>query len=491
MKLSLLLKQVPVQNTYEDREITFITDDSRKIQPGCAFVCIKGNHFDGHDAAFDAVRRGAAAVIVQHSVGCEGEVITSNTRAAYSLMCAAFFGEPAKKLRLIGVTGTNGKTTTTFLIKEILDMFGKKSGLIGTVVNMIDRQTEPAALTTPESFALQQLFAKMVQAGCEYCVMEVSSQALSQGRVEGCMFEVAVFTNLTQDHLDYHGNFENYAAAKAILFSQCKKAVLNSDDPAWHRMIRDSSCPYVTYAQKQQADYRAAEIQYAQTGVRYQLRHAEQCFDTAIGIPGEFSVYNSLCAITALAELGFSLADIVEKAAKVKGVKGRIEVVPTDTDYVVIIDYAHSPDGLENILKAVRPITKGRVLTVFGCGGDRDRTKRPLMGKVAASLSDYLFVTSDNPRTEQPEAIIADILAGLKDCSVPMVVEPSRTLAIQAALNEAKAGDTVLLAGKGHETYQILGTEKIHYDEREIVRDILAGKTGNERSETHGSNQPE
>lgn len=491
MKLSLLLKQVPVQNTYEDREIKFITDDSRKIQPGCAFVCIKGNHFDGHDAAFDAVRRGAAAVIVQHSVGCEGEVITSNTRAAYSLMCAAFFGEPAKKLRLIGVTGTNGKTTTTFLIKEILDMFGKKSGLIGTVVNMIDQQAEPAALTTPESFALQQLFAKMVQAGCEYCVMEVSSQALSQGRVEGCMFEVAVFTNLTQDHLDYHGNFENYAAAKAILFSQCKKAVLNSDDPAWHRMIRDSSCPYVTYAQKQQADYRAAEIQYAQTGVRYQLRHAEQCFDTAIGIPGEFSVYNSLCAITALVELGFSLADVVEKAAKVKGVKGRIEVVPTDTDYVVIIDYAHSPDGLENILKAVRPITKGRVLTVFGCGGDRDRTKRPLMGKVAASLSDYLFVTSDNPRTEQPEAIIADILAGLKDCSVPMVVEPSRTLAIQAALNEAKAGDTVLLAGKGHETYQILGTEKIHYDEREIVRDILAGKTGNERSETHGSNQPE
>lgn len=491
MKLSLLLKQVPVQNTYEDREITFITDDSRKIQPGCAFVCIKGNHFDGHDAAFDAVRRGAAAVIVQHSVGCEGEVITSNTRAAYSLMCAAFFGEPAKKLRLIGVTGTNGKTTTTFLIKEILDMFGKKSGLIGTVVNMIDRQTEPAALTTPESFALQQLFAKMVQAGCEYCVMEVSSQALSQGRVEGCMFEVAVFTNLTQDHLDYHGNFENYAAAKAILFSQCKKAVLNSDDPAWHRMIRDSSCPYVTYAQKQQADYRAAEIQYAQTGVRYQLRHGEQSLDTAIGIPGEFSVYNSLCAITALAELGFSLADVVEKAAKVRGVKGRIEVVPTDTDYVVIIDYAHSPDGLENILKAVRPITKGRVLTVFGCGGDRDRTKRPLMGKVAASLSDYLFVTSDNPRTEQPEAIIADILAGLKDCSVPMVVEPSRTLAIQAALNEAKAGDTVLLAGKGHETYQILGTEKIHYDEREIVRDILAGKTGNERSETHGSNQPE
>ena len=369
MKLSLLLKQVPVQNTYEDREITFITDDSRKIQPGCAFVCIKGNHFDGHDAAFDAVRRGAAAVIVQHSVGCEGEVITSNTRAAYSLMCAAFFGEPAKKLRLIGVTGTNGKTTTTFLIKEILDMFGKKSGLIGTVVNMIDQQAEPAALTTPESFALQQLFAKMVQAGCEYCVMEVSSQALSQGRVEGCMFEVAVFTNLTQDHLDYHGNFENYAAAKAILFSQCKKAVLNSDDPAWHRMIRDSSCPYVTYAQKQQADYRAAEIQYAQTGVRYQLRHAEQCFDTAIGIPGEFSVYNSLCAITALAELGFSLADVVEKAAKVKGVKGRIEVVPTDTDYVVIIDYAHS-NGEGGGIAVGLPVCYLRQSAYRAAGGD-------------------------------------------------------------------------------------------------------------------------
>lgn len=473
MKLSRLLERVPVYNTYQDREVCFLTDDSRKVREGCVFICVKGARFDGHDAAKEAETKGAVAVIVDHSVGCENEVVTDNTRAAYALMSAAFFDYPADKLRLVGVTGTNGKTTTTFLIREMLELFGKKVGLVGTVVTYDGKESLDSSLTTPECFALQQLFFNMVKNGCEYCVMEVSSQALAQSRVEGCRFEVAAFSNLTRDHLDYHGSFENYAAAKAKLFLQCDKAVLNADDPAYKRMIRDSACASVTYAEKSAADYRAEEITYEQRGVSYLLAHAEQKVKIHIGIPGEFSVYNSLCALSVLAELGFSLSELAEKAVLLKGVKGRIEVVPTDTDYVVIIDYAHSPDGLENILRAVRPITKGRVLTVFGCGGDRDKTKRPIMGKTAYDLSDRIYVTSDNPRTEDPDAIIRDILTGINGSDKPIYVNPSRTDAIKQALLDARAGDTVLLAGKGHETYQILGTVKIHYDEREVIHSLL------------------
>ena len=475
MKLSELLKNVKIKNNFEDREISFITDDSRKVSEGCAFVCIKGIHFDGHSVAEAAVNNGAAAVICEHSVGLGCEVITDSTRKAYSLMCSAFFGNPSEKLKLIGVTGTNGKTTTTFLIKEILDILDVKAGLIGTVVNMIGEKSESSALTTPESFALNKLFAEMAEAGCEYCIMEVSSQALEQGRVEGCIFEEAVFSNLTQDHLDYHGNFENYAKAKSILFRQAKKGILNIDDDSWKLMINDSDCDIVTYSQKKEADYSVKNVCFEQKGVEYDLIKDGKERHIRVGIPGEFSVYNSLAAVSALCEAGFAEDEVINAIGRVKGVKGRIEVVPTDTEYTVIIDYAHSPDGLENILKAVRPITKGRILTVFGCGGDRDRTKRPIMGRTAALLSDMIFVTSDNPRSENPDKIIEDILDGIKDSDTPRVVNSSRTEAIRAALKEAKKDDTVLLAGKGHETYQILNTGKIHYDEREIVKGILSG----------------
>lgn len=473
MKLSRLLERVPVKNEYQEREISFITDDSRKVQAGCVFVCVKGARFDGHDAAVDAEKKGAAAVVAEHSVGCQNEILTDNTRAAYALMSAAFFGYPAEKLRLLGVTGTNGKTTTTFLLRELLELFGKKTGLIGTVVTFDGKESMDASLTTPECFALQQLFANMIKNGCEYCVMEVSSQALAQSRVEGCRFEAAAFSNLTRDHLDYHGNFENYAAAKAKLFSQCERAILNADDPAWRRMLQDSRCGYATYAEKNEADYRAEQVHYGQRGVEYILSHGGEKIKIQLGIPGEFSVYNSLCAFSVLCELGFSLSELAEKAVLLKGVKGRVEVVPTNTDFVVMIDYAHSPDGLENILRAVRPITRGRVLTVFGCGGDRDKTKRPIMGETAYRLSDRIYVTSDNPRTEDPDGIIREILTGIPDREKPVYVNSSRTDAIAQALRDAKEGDTVLLAGKGHETYQILGTEKIHYDEREIVHSLL------------------
>lgn len=475
MYLKQLTQNVRVKNDFTDVPVDFITDDSRKVAPGCVFVCIRGKRFDGHDAAKGAEEAGAAAIVCEHSVGCKNELIVEDTRTAFSLMCSAFFGHPSEKLKLIAVTGTNGKTTTSFLIKEALDAMGVKAGLIGTVHNMIGSVAEPSALTTPESFALNELFARMVDEGCEYCVMEVSSQALAQGRVAGCEFDISIFSNLTRDHLDYHGTFGAYAAAKAQLFTQTKKAVLNLDDPYWKLMADSCSGETVTYSVRDPADYTATCIKLLQTGVEYDLLYKNENAHVSVGIPGGFSVYNSLAAIAALLELGFDRDEVIDAIGKVRGVKGRIEVVPTDTPYAVIIDYAHTPDGLKNILTAVRPITKGRLLTVFGCGGDRDKTKRPLMAKTAAELSDILFVTSDNPRTEDPEAIIRDILTGIPEGSIPVRVDPDRTESIRAALNEAKAGDTVILAGKGHETYQILASGKIHYDEREIVRGILNG----------------
>ncbi len=476
MKLKELLTELKVKNEYTDVAVELITDDSRKVVPGCVFVCIRGKHFDGHDAAAQAVADGAAAIVCEHSVGCPNEVIVEDTRTAFSLMCAAYFGHPSKRLKLIAVTGTNGKTTTSFLVKEALDALGVKSGLIGTVKNMIGSEEEPSSLTTPESFALNELFSRMAEAGCRYCVMEVSSQALAQGRVAGCEFEISIFSNLTQDHLDYHGTFGAYAAAKAQLFGQTKKAVLNFDDPYW-KLMADSCCgEVVTYSVRDPADYTATAIRMLPKSVEYDLLHGEEKAHVTVGIPGGFSVYNSLAAIAALLELGFDRDAVIRAIGKVHGVKGRIEVVPVDTPYAVIIDYAHTPDGLKNILAAVRPITSGRILTVFGCGGDRDKSKRPKMAKTAAELSDVIIVTSDNPRTEDPQAIINDILAGLEGSTTPVFVEADRTEAIRAALSYAQAGDTVILAGKGHETYQILASGKIHYDEREIVRDILDGK---------------
>lgn len=460
---------------YEDRDIVFVTDDSRKVCPGCLFVCIAGEHFDGHSAAREAVEKGAAAVVCEHSVSLREEIVTDDTRRAYARICAAYFSYPSAQMKLIGVTGTNGKTTTTFLIKEILDILGVKAGLIGTVVNMVGDEQLPSSLTTPESFALNRLFARMADAGCEYCVMEVSSQALAQGRVDGCVFEETVFTNLTRDHLDYHKTFEAYAAAKAVLFTAGRRALLNIDDPAWEIMNRACRGAVSAYSAAGRGDYTASHIELSVKGVSYDFTHNGTVRRVFLSIPGEFSVYNSLAAISTLVDLGFDADRVVEAVGRVQGVKGRIELVPTSTDYAVIIDYAHSPDGVENILRAVRPITKGRILTVFGCGGDRDKTKRPIMGAVAARLSDKIYVTSDNPRTEDPMRIIDDILAGIADSDTPRLVEPSRTEAIRAALSEAREGDTVLLLGKGHETYQILGTEKIHYDEREIVAEILSG----------------
>jgi len=477
MLLSELMKGVRVKNKYEDADAVFLTADSRKVKEGTVFVCIEGKRFDGHTVAAQMVEQGAVAVVCSRDIGVKNQIIVSDTRSAYSVMCANYFKNPAKKLKLIGLTGTNGKTTTTFLIKQILDSLGKKTGLIGTVKNMIGDEEIPSTLTTPECFELQELFAKMADAGCEYCIMEVSSQALDQGRVDGCKFACAVFTNLTRDHLDYHGTFDNYADAKAKLFKNADICIVNLDDPHSGRMVTGVRGRIVTYSVNQDAaDYTAKCIRMKNDSVSYELVTMGEIEHVTLPIPGEFSVYNSMAAAVCVAQLGFEFSKVTAALRQCHGVKGRIEVVPTDTDYTVIIDYAHSPDGLENILTSLRRTAKGRIITVFGCGGDRDRTKRPIMGTIAAKLSDFIVVTSDNPRSEEPQSIVDQILDGVKGIKVAKHVDPDRTRAIAYALHEAKKDDIVLLAGKGHETYQILSTGKIHYDEREIVRDILSGK---------------
>lgn len=475
MKLSQILNGIKTLNSFEDTEVLDVTQDSRLVKEGSLFVCVKGAAFDGHTVAGEMLEKGAVAVVCEHDLGLDRQIIVENSRASFSPICANFYGNPAEKLKLIGLTGTNGKTTTTFLIKQILENSGKKVGLIGTVQNMICDEVYPAKYTTPDPYELQKLFAMMVEADCEYCVMEVSSQALAQGRVNGLRFTVGAFTNLTQDHLDYHKTWENYFNSKRILFENSDIAVTNSDDEYGLKIVDGLKFEkLVTYAvDKNDATYVAKNVNFKPGGVEYEIvgDTIGRCY---CPIPGRFSVYNSLCAATVALSLGIDFTDVLSAISKSKGVKGRIEVVPCDRDFTIIIDYAHSPDGLENIISSLKEIATGRVVTVFGCGGDRDKTKRPKMGKIAAELSDYCVVTSDNPRSENPSAIIDDILVGMKGINTPYTVVEQRRDAIEFAIKNAKPRDIILLAGKGHETYQILPTGTIHFDEREVVADILS-----------------
>ena len=477
MKLSELLKGVKVISDYTDVEVSDLTDNTQKLETGMAFVCIKGARFDGHEAAKAMLEKGAVCIICEHSLGLKEEVVVENTREAYAKMCANFFGNPAKKLKLIGLTGTNGKTSSTYFIKSLFELFGIKMGLIGTVQNMIGSEICAAQYTTPLAYDLQKLFYDMVQANCEYCVMEVSSQALAQGRVDGLHFSTAIFTNLTQDHLDFHGTMENYAAAKKMLLQNCDTAIINLDDPHAAYMMEGLKCNIITYSAKENnADFVAKNIVLSARGIAYELLGDSVIARLKCPVPGSFTVYNTLCAAATAISKGLDFRKVVSAFSSVKGVKGRIEVVPTDTDYTVIIDYAHSPDGIINILRSVKEFAEGRVIIVFGCGGDRDATKRPKMAAAAASLADFVVLTSDNPRTEDSEKIVADAAVGLEGYDVEKKIIVNRTEAIAFAMHEAKAGDVIVLAGKGHETYQIIGTKKNHYDEREIVQGILAGE---------------
>lgn len=469
MLLSQLLKDVKVLNDYCDREISDVTDKTLKISEGCAFVCVVGARFDGHSFAESALSQGAAAVIVSRDLGLKEQIIVENTREAYAIMCKNLCGAVADKLTIIGITGTNGKTTTAFVVKDILGELGVKSGLIGTVKNMVGDKEFHTDLTTPDPYDMHQLFKMMVDDGIEYCVMETSSQAFHQMRLAGIHFKTGVFTNLTQDHLDYHGTIEEYKACKKTLFYNCDNAIINSDDEAGAYMSDGISAPVKTYSINTASDYKAENAELFADRVEYDLNGERVVFH----IPGGFSVYNSLCAIASVCSLGFGFKDVVKAAGSAATVKGRLELLKTDTDFGVIIDYAHTPDGLEKALNAVRGFTKGKVITLFGCGGDRDKTKRPKMGRMATDLSDIVVVTTDNPRTEDPEVIIKEILIGTVGSKAEVVSVTDRSEAIEYALSIAKAGDTVLLAGKGHETYQVIGKERVHYDEREVVAEAL------------------
>ncbi|MDD3766724.1 MAG: UDP-N-acetylmuramoyl-L-alanyl-D-glutamate--2,6-diaminopimelate ligase [Eubacteriales bacterium] len=467
MKISQLI------DTKEDIEVFGISYDSRKTKKGDVFVAIKGFKTDGHEYAKTAQDRGAACVVCERdipglSIPC---IKVENTRVALAQISHRFYNNPSEKINLIGVTGTNGKTTVTYLLKEILEKSGHKVGLIGTNQNMIGDRVIKTERTTPEALELAQLFCEMVNEGCDYIVMEVSSHSLELHRVDFCRFDVGIFTNLSQDHLDFHGDMENYANAKLKLFDMCKIGIINLDDPRGDRFADAVQGKLFTYG-VQKGAIRAENVIADIGGIT---------FDTLkerinVAIPGRFSVYNALAAIACAHALGIDIQTIKKALLGARGVRGRMELVPAEGDFAVVIDYAHTPDGLENVLKSIKEFTKGRLIAVFGCGGDRDRTKRPKMGQIAGELADVCVVTSDNPRSESPIGIINDILAGMDRAEAEIVVIENRYEAIEHAINIASEGDVVLLAGKGHETYQVLADRTIHFDEREVVAKILEGR---------------
>lgn len=460
----------------ENIEITGIVSDSRsEIKGGELFVCIKGETFDGHTAAVDMLNKGAAAVLTERDMGLEQQIIVPDTREEYAYICAKWFGDPHKRLKLIGVTGTNGKTTITTMLKAVISGFGKKTGLIGTCQNEIGERVLHTERTTPEAYELFELFDKMAREGCEYVVMEVSSQGLEQKRLGPCRFELGAFTNLTQDHLDVHKTMENYYQAKKLLFTMTDTAVINVDDEWGKRYISEINCNIKTFSTHGAADFTASGEELLPSGVRYTFSDGKLDIPVSFNMPGEFNVSNSLCVIACADVLGFDLKKTVEILNSQSGVRGRAEVVPTGRDFTVICDYAHTPDAIENILSAMKASAKGRVVCLFGCGGNRDAKKRPLMAKAAARHADFLIVTSDNPRNENPKLIIKDILAGIDIKKTEHKTITDRVKAIRWAIKHAKKDDVIVLCGKGHEDYQILqGNVKIHLDEREVVKEALS-----------------
>ncbi|MEH1992771.1 UDP-N-acetylmuramoyl-L-alanyl-D-glutamate--2,6-diaminopimelate ligase [Nostoc sp.] len=492
MKLRELLtavdsvEQLPSYPTLEDVEVRGLKTNSHACRVGDLFIGMPGTRVDGGEFWQSAIASGAVAAIVSPEAAQKNPptnqavvISASNITQACAQIASAFYGYPGRKLKLVGVTGTNGKTTTTHLIEFLLNKANLATALMGTLYTRWAGFEQTAAHTTPFAVELQQQLAEAVKAGSEFGVMEVSSHALSQGRVLGCEFEVAVFSNLTQDHLDYHSDMEDYFAAKALLFSPNYlkgRAIINADDSYGKRLIAslDSERVWSYSVNDNSADLWMNDLSYQPNGVSGTLHTPKG--DVAFRSPlvGQYNLENLLAAVGAVLHLGLDLQLVANVIPEFPGVPGRMERVQinTEQDISVIVDYAHTPDSLENLLKAARPFIPGKVICVFGCGGDRDRTKRPKMGKIAAELADVAVVTSDNPRTEDPERILQDILAGIADTVQPTVI-CDRAIAIRTAILQAQPGDGVLLAGKGHEDYQILGTEKIHFDDREHARDAL------------------
>lgn len=478
MKLRELIKNLSIieMNADAELEISGVSYDSRKTEKGDTFVAIRGFEADGHKFIPKAVENGAAVILCEEKPSCDiPYVLVSDSRYGLAIVSRDFFGDPASEMTMIGITGTSGKTSSSYLIKHMLESkLDAKVGLIGTNGNMIGDEFLHTEHTTPESYELHKLFRHMADSGCTHVVMEVSSHSLTLERVAGIHFDVALYTNLSQDHLDFHGTMEEYAAAKRKLFSMCSLGCFNLDD-AWADFMRDgASCRTMTFStEKNEADLVAKDIRLTADGVRFASVSGDEISMTKLGIPGMFSVYNALGTMSVGLALGLSLADCSDAMSSAKGVKGRLEIVPTGRDFSVVIDYSHKPDALEKVLKTLKPVTRGRLIALFGCGGDRDKLKRPIMGRIAADNADLVVVTSDNPRTEDPDEIIREIVAGMKDKRTPTKVICDRREAIAWAIDNAAPGDVLLLAGKGHEDYQVVGHEKHHMDEREIVSDCL------------------
>ena len=490
--LSELLVALPGARIEGDAELNIkaVNYDSREVELGSAFVCIRGVANDGHDFAQSAVERGAVAVIAQ-SPGAVADlpahvtrVFVDDTRLALALMADEFYGHPSREMMLVGITGTNGKTTVAHLVADLLREAGYKSvGIIGTLGAATEKTYYDTGRTTPESLDLQRLLADFLDGGSEAVVMEVSSHALAQQRVAGCAFDAGIFTNLTQDHLDFHGDMEEYFAAKTKLFTDVARAseahksfgaVFPTDDRYGVRLTQlDSDTPFITYGIENEAHVKAEAVVLRPNGTSFVARTSSGDIPFDVKLTGRFNVQNLLAAIAFGVLKGMPAAQIQSAMQRANAPEGRMEVIDEGQDFTVAVDYAHTPDGLKNVLATVKEFTRGRLICVFGCGGDRDRTKRPQMGAIAASLADVVVVTSDNPRTEDPNRIIDDVLEGTSGSHCEVQVEVDRRKAIELALELAQKGDFVLIAGKGHETYQIFKERTIHFDDREVVREAL------------------
>ncbi|API93795.1 MULTISPECIES: UDP-N-acetylmuramoyl-L-alanyl-D-glutamate--2,6-diaminopimelate ligase [unclassified Virgibacillus] len=488
MKLEELLSCIPFYKTTEnvsDLNIDKIVMDSRKVKPGDLFICISGYTVDGHDFVNQAEANGAVAIIAEKPVDSKLPVIlVPDSKRALSILAVKYYDNPTGKFSLIGVTGTNGKTTVTYLLEAIFKLAKQKTGVIGTLHMKIDDETYPVINTTPDALSLQQTFDKMAKQHIEQAIMEVSSHALVQGRVHGCDYDIAVFTNLSQDHLDFHKDMDDYLRAKSLLFAQMgnhydtekrKYAVLNQDEPASELLKQSTAQHVITYGIDRDAQVMASDIELGATGIYFQLKTPIGNIHIKSKLMGTFNVYNMLAASAAAIVSNISLDTIQEAFEQIEGVNGRFEPVNEGQSFAVIVDYAHTPDSLENVLQTVKEFAKQRVFVVVGCGGDRDKTKRPVMAQIAVKYADKPIFTSDNPRTEDPMAILEDMTNGLDNDATYEVIA-DRKAAIHEALNQAADDDIIVIAGKGHETYQQIGHTKYDFDDREVARQAILAK---------------
>jgi UDP-N-acetylmuramoyl-L-alanyl-D-glutamate--2,6-diaminopimelate ligase len=468
----------------ENPDILHIHNDNRKVTEGSLFICIKGFTVDGHDLAESAVQSGAVAIVAEKPLQLDVPVvIVKDTKRAMAIIADAFYGQPSQQMKMVGITGTNGKTTTSHIIDHILKESGKKTGLIGTMYTKIGDEVLETKNTTPESLTLQHIFHQMVEKEIDCAVMEVSSHALVEGRVHGTDYDVAVFTNLSQDHLDFHGSMEEYKRAKGLLFAQLgnkftlnqpKYAVLNADDAASKQYAQSTSAHILTYGIQAEADIKAINIAMTAKGTSFQLVTPMGTSKVTMKLVGKFNVYNVLAGIGAAIALGISLPTITDALSKMEGVAGRFELVDAGQTFTVIVDYSHTPDSLQNALETIQEFAVGKTHVVVGCGGDRDRTKRPLMARIACDFADEAIFTSDNPRSEDPNAILKEMEAGVVGRKY-MVIE-NRKEAIYKAINQAGEDDIILIAGKGHETYQQIGKDIHHFDDRLVAKEAILEK---------------